>query len=74
MSCQTILVCLDLHRSNKSLMTVSASLATQLNAKVVGIVGSQPLLIAAENMYVPSDVFDAPRMKIAQFAAALPDR
>jgi nucleotide-binding universal stress UspA family protein len=39
-------------------MSVGASLATQLNAKVIGIVVSQPLLIAAENIYVPSDVFD----------------
>jgi nucleotide-binding universal stress UspA family protein len=58
MSYNTILVCLDLHRSNANLMKASAGLANKLGAKAVGIAVSQPLLLYAENVYVPADVFD----------------
>jgi nucleotide-binding universal stress UspA family protein len=58
MSYKSILVCLDEHRTNASLMKVSADLAFKLDAKAVGIAVSQPLLIGSENVYVPADVFD----------------
>jgi nucleotide-binding universal stress UspA family protein len=58
MSYKSILVYLDQHRTNASLMKVSADLAFKLDAKAVGIVVSQPLLIGSENVYVPADVFD----------------
>jgi hypothetical protein len=58
MSYKSILVCLDQHRTNASLMKVSADLAFKLDAKAVGIAVSQPLLVGSENVYVPADVFD----------------
>jgi nucleotide-binding universal stress UspA family protein len=58
MSYKSILVCLDQHRTNASLLKVSADLAFKLDAKAVGIAVSAPLLIGSENVYVPADVFD----------------
>jgi nucleotide-binding universal stress UspA family protein len=81
-SYKTLLVHLELGHPNTALLTVTATLAERLHARVVGIAVCQPMRIIYSDGYVPSDIIEQDRKQIddeigaaeAEFRSALSNR
>lgn len=82
MSYATLMVNLELGRSNGDLLRVSAALAERLGAAVIGIATCQPMQVDFGDSYVSGDLFEADRDEIrkdidaaeAEFRGAFPAR
>jgi nucleotide-binding universal stress UspA family protein len=64
MDYKTLLVHLELGRSNEGLLEIASALADTLHAEVIGVAACQPLQIFYGEMYVSEEVYKADREEI----------
>ncbi|MDR3534059.1 MAG: universal stress protein [Rhodopila sp.] len=82
MSYATLMVHLELGRSNAALLKIAGDLAERLQAAVIGIAACQPIRIIYNDGYVPAEVIEQDRQEIddeikaaeAEFHTALDGR
>lgn len=64
MSYKTILVHLELGRSNEGLLAISSSIADKFQADVIGVAVCQPIRISYDVAYVSGEVYEEDRKEI----------
>jgi nucleotide-binding universal stress UspA family protein len=61
---KTLMVCLQLERSNTALLNIVGSIAERFRASVIGIAACQPMRSLYNNCYVPADLIEQERNEI----------
>lgn len=64
MTYATILVCMELRRTNQPRLAAAIQLAARLKAHVIGIAVCQPLLVGSSDGYMPASVLEQDRQNI----------
>lgn len=64
MGYKTILVHLELGRSNEGLLAIAGSLADRLHADVIGVAACQPIQILYDEAYVSGEIYEEDRKEI----------
>ena len=66
MTYSSLMVHLDIGTSNAALLAVTADLAAQFGARIIGIAACQPMMIPYSDGYVPGDLVDEDRAMLEQ--------
>lgn len=70
MTCKTVMVHLELGRSNADLLAVAGDLAERLRASVIGIAACRPERVGYGDVYVSGEVIEEERLEITREATA----